>query len=60
MTAHVLARARPGSIVIMHVMYAGRETSRLALPAIIEGLRAKGFSFATVSGLIAAGQVGAD
>ncbi|MER2536586.1 MAG: polysaccharide deacetylase family protein [Rhizobiaceae bacterium] len=57
MTAHVLDRARPGSIVIMHVMYPSRETSRQALPAIIEGLRAKGFFFATVSGLIAAGQV---
>jgi peptidoglycan-N-acetylglucosamine deacetylase len=52
-TAHVLEKTRPGSIVILHVMYRSRETSRQALPAIIDGLHAKGFRFVTVSELLA-------
>lgn len=52
---HVLERARPGSIVLLHVMYGSRETSRQALPLIIDGLRGRGFSFVTVSELMAKG-----
>lgn len=52
MTAHVLENTRPGSIIILHVMYRSRETSRQALPAIIDGLKAKGFRFVTVSDLM--------
>jgi peptidoglycan/xylan/chitin deacetylase (PgdA/CDA1 family) len=51
--AHVIETARPGSIIILHVMYDSREPSRQALPAIIDGLKARGFRFATVSDLIA-------
>jgi peptidoglycan/xylan/chitin deacetylase (PgdA/CDA1 family) len=51
--AHVIETARPGSIIILHVMYDSREPSRQALPAIIDGLKARGFRFATVSGLLA-------
>lgn len=50
--AHVLEKTRPGSIIILHVMYASREPSRLALPAIIDGLKARGFRFVTVSDLL--------
>ncbi|RUT31388.1 polysaccharide deacetylase [Arsenicitalea aurantiaca] len=49
---HVIANATNGSIVILHVMYESRQTSREALPAIIEGLRARGFDFVTVSELL--------
>lgn len=52
-TQHVLDKARPGSIIILHVMYRARETSRQALPDIIDGLRERGFSFVTVGELIA-------
>lgn len=51
-TAHVLENTRPGSIIILHVMYDSRETSRQALPAIIDGLKARGFRFVKVSDLI--------
>jgi peptidoglycan-N-acetylglucosamine deacetylase len=51
--AHVIERTKPGSIIIMHVMYKARETSREALPQVIDGLREKGFRFVTVSELIA-------
>lgn len=54
-TAHVLEKVRPGSIIILHVMYDSREPSRQALPAIIDGLRTRGYRFATVSELLALG-----
>lgn len=50
---HVIANTKPGSIVIMHLMYPARDTSRKALPLVIDGLRAKGFRFVTVSELLA-------
>ena len=49
---HVLARARPGSIILLHVWYKSRATSLKAVPAIIDGLRQKGYEFKTVSELI--------
>jgi peptidoglycan/xylan/chitin deacetylase (PgdA/CDA1 family) len=52
-TAHVLENTRPGSIIILHVMYKARETSRQALPEVIDGLQARGFRFVTVSELLA-------
>jgi peptidoglycan/xylan/chitin deacetylase (PgdA/CDA1 family) len=50
--AHVLEKTHPGSIIILHVMYDSREPSRQALPAIIDGLKARGYRFATVSDLL--------
>ena len=49
---HVIENARNGSIVLLHVMYGSRSLSREALPKIIDGLRARGFEFVTVSQLI--------
>ncbi|MFC6013570.1 polysaccharide deacetylase family protein [Nocardia lasii] len=45
-----LARTRPGSIILLHVMY-GTE-SAAAVPDIVRGLRAKGYRFVTVSELV--------
>jgi peptidoglycan/xylan/chitin deacetylase (PgdA/CDA1 family) len=53
MADYVIANATNGSIIIMHVMYESRETSRQALPALINGLRARGLEFVTVSELLA-------
>ncbi|MHB1137137.1 MAG: polysaccharide deacetylase family protein [Coriobacteriia bacterium] len=50
---YVVENVRPGSIVLMHVMYDGREPSREALPKIIERLAADGYRFVTVSEMIA-------
>ena len=47
----VVTNARPGSIVLLHLMYRSREASREALPGIIRGLREKGYRFVTVSEL---------
>lgn len=52
MAKHVIENARNGSIILLHVMYRSREASRQALPTIIDGLKARGFQFATVSDLI--------
>jgi peptidoglycan/xylan/chitin deacetylase (PgdA/CDA1 family) len=54
---HILERARPGSIILMHVMYSSRAVSRAALPMIIEGLQSRGDRFVTVNELLAAGQL---
>lgn len=51
---HVVSGVRPGSIVLLHVMYQSRETTRQALPEIIAGLRRRGFRFVTVSELLEA------
>lgn len=49
--AHVIENAKPGSIILLHVMYDSREESRKALPFIIKGLKEKGYNFVTVSQL---------
>jgi len=51
---HVLSRTRPGSIIILHVMYGSRGESLKAVKKIVEGLKAQGYSFKTVSELLAA------
>lgn len=53
MADYVITNASNGSIIIMHVMYESREASRQALPALIDGLKARGFKFVTVSELLA-------
>jgi chitin deacetylase len=55
---YVLANTHAGSIILLHVMYASRRTSMDAIPGIIEGLRARGYEFKTVSELIALGNRG--
>lgn len=50
--AHVLERVQPGSIVLLHLMYDSRVESRKALPLIIDGLRARGYQFVTISELL--------
>jgi peptidoglycan/xylan/chitin deacetylase (PgdA/CDA1 family) len=51
---HVKERARPGSIILLHPWYASRETSRAAVPGIIDALHAGGFRFVTVGELLRA------
>jgi len=50
---HVLGKARPGSIILLHVMYKSRTETVKALPRIIQGLQGEEYSFATVSQLLA-------
>jgi len=52
---HVVERVRPGSIILLHVWYKSRKTSREAVPLIIDALRNQEYRFVTVSELIRAG-----
>jgi len=51
LVAWVLAKARPGSIVVMHMNRRGWHTAE-ALPEIIVGLRAKGFVLSQVGSMV--------
>jgi peptidoglycan/xylan/chitin deacetylase (PgdA/CDA1 family) len=55
--SHVVERVRPGSIVLLHIWHESRETSRAAVPMIIDALQAKGYRFVTVSELVQHGGV---
>ena len=49
---HVLARVRPGSIILLHLEGPTRASGRAALPRLIGALRAAGYEFVTVSQLM--------
>lgn len=51
--ADVLAHIRPGSIVLLHVMYESRAETRAALGPILDGLQARGYRLVTLSELLA-------
>lgn len=50
-----LDETRPGSIVLLHGMYPGRDRTRAAVEPIVDGLRERGYRFVTVSELLALG-----
>src|SRR5215470_2031644 len=50
--AHTLEKTRPGSIILLHVMYKSRVQSLKAVNGIIAGLKGDGYSFKTVSELL--------
>ena len=49
----ILRDVRPGSIILMHVMYDGNRTAREALPLVLSGLAARGLRVVTVGELLA-------
>nr|MCU0258428.1 hypothetical protein [Solirubrobacteraceae bacterium] len=48
----VLAQSGPGAIILSHDGGGSRGQTLAALPAIVAGLRARGYRFTTVSGLL--------
>ncbi|MGE0882785.1 MAG: polysaccharide deacetylase family protein [Blastocatellales bacterium] len=50
---HVIEKVRPGSIILLHVMYPNRLESLKSVKGIIAGLKDRGYQFKTVSELIA-------
>ncbi len=48
----IVSEARPGSIILMHIMYAGNASARAALPLVVRGLQAPGFRIVRVGELI--------
>jgi peptidoglycan-N-acetylglucosamine deacetylase len=55
-TANLLARVRPGSIILMHPMYRNNQTARDALPLVLDRLESKGYRVVPVSELLAVGR----
>jgi peptidoglycan-N-acetylglucosamine deacetylase len=51
---HVATRARPGSIILLHVMQPNRLASLQAVPTILSNLSARGYRFVSVSELLRA------
>lgn len=49
--SYISENIRPGSIILLHVMYRSRQASRDALPGIIDDLRAKGYQLVTLPAL---------
>jgi peptidoglycan/xylan/chitin deacetylase (PgdA/CDA1 family) len=50
--AAVVREARPGSIILMHVMYPSDRIAREALPQVLQGLKARGLRVVTVGELL--------
>ena len=48
----VVREARPGSIILMHIMFSGNAIARAALPLVVRGLEARGLRIVTVSELL--------
>lgn len=48
----ILDRVRPGSIILIHPMYRHNGVAREALPAILSGLRTRGYEIVTVGELL--------
>lgn len=51
-TNHVLANVKPGSIILLHIMFDSRFESLKSIEGIVTGLRQKGYTFKTVSELL--------
>jgi peptidoglycan/xylan/chitin deacetylase (PgdA/CDA1 family) len=51
-TQHVLEHTRPGSIILLHVMYDDRGESVKAIRGIVNGLKQRGYAFKTVNELL--------
>jgi peptidoglycan-N-acetylglucosamine deacetylase len=49
---HVNEKIEPGSIILLHVMYDSREESMKSVKGIIKDLKAKGYTFQTVSEIL--------
>lgn len=49
---YVVNNTKPGSIILLHVMYPSRSSSMDAVPGIIRGLKDKGFRFVTIDELL--------
>jgi len=49
---YVVQNTKPGSIILLHVMFKSRANSMAAVPSIVQQLKEQGYRFVTVSELI--------
>jgi peptidoglycan-N-acetylglucosamine deacetylase len=49
---NILARVRPGSIILIHPMYRTNQVARDALPIVLDSLQSQGYEVVTVSELL--------
>ena len=49
---YTINHTKPGSIILLHVMYDSRANTMAAVPEIIRGLKQRGFQFVTVQQLL--------
>jgi len=49
---YVVQNTKPGSIILLHVMFNSRANSIAAVPSIIQQLKEQGYRFVTVSELV--------
>jgi peptidoglycan-N-acetylglucosamine deacetylase len=54
--AHVMEKVRPGSIILLHVMYKSPSESTKEVRGVITGLKGEGYSFKTVSQMLDTGK----
>ena len=52
----ILGQVRPGSIILMHVMYSRNQVARDGLPLVLQGLEEMGYEVVPVSKLIELGE----
>ena len=57
-TARVLRQAHDGAIVVLHITKANAPRTADALPAVIDGLQARGYQLVTLSTLLAPSTTG--
>lgn len=53
MAAYAAKQVKPGSIILYHAMYEGRQASLLALKPTIKKLKEQGYTFVTINELLA-------
>lgn len=51
-TQHVVEQAKPGSIILLHVMFPSRKASMESVPGIVRELKKQGYRFVTVDELL--------
>lgn len=49
---YAVEHTKPGSIILMHVMFDSRANSMASIPLMIQSLKERGYEFVTVSDLI--------
>ena len=51
--SYIVNRSKPGSIILLHVIFDSRKTALQAVPITIQSIKAQGFRFVTISELLA-------